>query len=173
MNGLLTHLLFLGALLTRIQTLTNPLKLITHPSNKVEVDIRLQVYIIKIQKQSLLGIARIQGGDTTVTLCRSPLVDLKNSFFEWNDQVFGKGRKMTKEEFMKHDWKFNESFGNFKFLKDSYDGLKMLPLPKVFNNVLIDKSQSTVQGVEATISYMEQIEFVALDLNTKVQLKLT
>lgn len=151
-----------------ILTLTNPIKIITQPANRIDVDLRLQIYIIKVQIQSILGISRMQGGDHTVTLCKSELVDLTNPYFAWHDKVFEKGRKMTKEQFLKHKWSFNSSFKHFKFLKDDYDGYKIVPLPKIYNYASSGPHHETIKGVQTSISYKEQIEFVVLDLSTEV-----
>lgn len=166
--ALLVVLCFLS---TSTVCLTNPIKMITQPANKIEVDMKLQIYIIKIQKESILGMSRMQGGDQVVTLCKSELVDLTNPYFAWHDKVFQEGRKMTKEKFMNHTWDFSSSFKHFKFLKDDYDGMKIVPLPRIYNYVPNGTQSEVIGGVHTIFSYKEQIEFVVMDLSLEVDSK--
>lgn len=163
-----TLIIVCGLLSSRALTLTNPIKMITQPANKIEVDLKLQIYIIKVQKESILGMSRMQGGDHVVTLCKSELVNLTNPYFAWHDKVFQEGRKMSKEQFMNQSWDFSSAFKHFKFVKDDYDGMKIVPLPRTYNFAPKETQQEIIGGVQAVFSYKEQIEFVVMDLSTEV-----
>ena len=150
-----------------VSGLTNPIHMISHPANKVDISLRMFVYTIKVQRQSYLPIYRPSGGDVTVAFLKSDLADTKNPLYEWQSSVFQRGKNMTKEEFVKTDFNFKKVFESFRVLKDNYDAFKPVPTPKTVYRTR--KSQrSEVEGLEVSFEYKEVIELVVLDISLQV-----
>lgn len=153
--------------------MTNPIELITHPLNKISIDFSLQIYVIKVENRSVLGLYKPTSSEATVSYCSSSLVNLTNPFITWNDQVYEKGRQMTKQEFMDYDFNTEDAFSRFKFFKDPYDGIKLVPVSKTFSNPVRKNETLAVDGIEVRYSYTEKIDQIVYDLSTKVNLEVT
>ena len=74
---------------------------------------------------------------------------------------------MTKEEFMRTDFKFKDSFANFRMIKDPYDGLKMLTTPRVLYDVRPTENLQSSAAV-AQLVFTVVHELVVVDFNTQV-----
>lgn len=168
----MVFIVLIVSLTVELACMTNPIEMITHPLNKIEIDFKLQIYIIKVERESVLGLYKPTSSEATVTYCTSSITNMINPFLQWNDQLFEKGKKMTKEEFMNHDFKMNDAFKHFKFFKDSYDGLKMIPVAKTHYNQVMQNDMIEVDGVGINITYSEKIDQVIYDLSIVVRLSL-
>jgi len=147
----------------RTSSLENPIHLISLPANKLEAVVRLHIFAIRIQPQGIISIYKPSGGETTATHFTSTHCKSRNAYYEWNDMVFEKGKNMTKEQFVKYDFKYRSILDKVRFPKDPYDGFKMPTIPHTITRKRVN--YLPFKGITVTVEQREELDVQPLDFS--------